>query len=63
MNKSTVLRQKTILDAAIGSTRLEGLHPSKADVSRLEKYVKGDVTIEQIRSENLQKITKLKKAQ
>lgn len=49
MNKSIQTRAEVAVKAAVGSMRLEGLQPSKTDVSRLKGYAEGKLTIEQVR--------------
>ncbi len=53
-SKVTIQQLQQAVASAIGSVRIERLEPSAAAISRLELYAKGEITLEDLRSQTLE---------
>ena len=48
--QSTPTQKQAVIDAAVGSVRLEGFEPSDSTLSLMEEYVKGEITVDQLQT-------------
>ena len=56
MTKARVASRKKAADAALGSVRAEGLHPSASLRHRLQRYGDGKISASQLKRETLKEV-------
>jgi hypothetical protein len=52
--QSTSTQKKAVVNAAIGSVRLEGFEPSESTLNLMEEYVNGQITVDELQAKALE---------
>ena len=50
---TSVIKRQQAMRSAVASVRAEGLEPSKAALTRMERYVDGKITAKELRSQSV----------
>jgi hypothetical protein len=58
MTKAQIAQRERAAAAALGSVRAEGLNPSVKTQKRVQDYIKGRITVAELRSETLKQVKK-----
>ncbi len=51
--QSSPKQKQAVIDAAIGSIRLEGFEPSQSTLSLMEEYVRGEISVDELQMKAL----------
>jgi hypothetical protein len=51
---STPTQKQAVVNAAIGSVRLEGFEPSESALNLMDEYVNGHITVEELQTKALE---------